>query len=225
LFPLANTIFRKTTTPLALWFEGIYHVSIAKNGMSATELARYLGVTYKTSWRMLKQIRLLMQQDGYLLEGTVQADETYVGGTRKKYLQKSQFDNKTPVIGIVEKNGMAKAIVAHGGANATVALPFLRAAIKQGSTLHTDESKIYSRVKRDFTHEFVNHSKYEYARAGVTTNAIEGFWSQMKRSIDGTHHAVSPKYLQAYVNQFVFLYNYRGVAVGPVLLEKALKPV
>ena len=146
----------------------------------------------------------------------------YIGSPRK---MAHKFDNKTPVVGVVEKGGMAKTTVAHGGANATVALPFLRASMKRGSTIHTDESRIYSRVKRDFTHEFVNHSKEEYARAGVHTNTIEGFWSQMKRSISGTHHAVSPKYLQSYVNQFVFLYNFRGVAVGPVLLEKALKRV
>jgi len=221
LFPLANTIFRKTTTPLYLWFEAIYHVSIAKNGISARELARYLGVTYKTAWRMHKQIRLLMQQDASRLEGTVEADETYIGGRRRAY----QPDNKTPVIGVVERGGMAKAVVARGGVNATVALPFLRATVKQGSTIHTDESRIYSRVKREFTHEFVNHAKEEYVRAGITTNSIEGFWGQMKNSIRGTHHAVSPKYLQTYVNQFVFLYNHRAVAVGPVLLEKALKRV
>lgn len=135
------------------------------------------------------------------------------------------YTDKTPVIGVVEKGGMAKAVVAHGGVNATVALPFLRATIKQGSTIHTDESRIYSRVKRDFTHEFVNHAKDEYVCAGITTNSIEGFWSQMKNSIRGTHHAVSPKYLQTYVNQFVFLYNHQAVAVGPVLLERALKRV
>lgn len=221
LFPLAKTIFRKTTTPLTDWFHAIYLMSVAKNGISASELARHLGVTYKTAWRMHKQIRILMQQDTDKLTGVVEADETYIGGKGDKYWAK----RKTGVYGVTEKGGQAKAVVAQGGVNATTAIPFLQANVEVGSTVHTDESRIYSRVKREFTHEFVNHSKEQYVKDGVHTNTIEGFWGQMKRSISGTHHAVSPKYLQSYVNQFVFLYNFRGVAVGPVLLELAAKPV
>lgn len=221
LFPLAETIFRKTTTPLTDWFFAIYLISVAKNGISASELSRHLGVTYKTAWRMHKQIRKLMQQGPERLTGTVEADETYIGGRRKRaYI----YSNKTAVVGIVEKGGSAKTFVTKS-ANATNTIPFLKANIEQGSTIHTDESKIYTRVKRDFDHEFVNHSKYQYVKAGVHTNTIEGFWSLLKNSIRGTHHAVSPKYLQSYVNLFVFQYNFRGVAVCPVLLELASKPV
>lgn len=90
-------------------------------------------------------------------------------------------------------------------------LPFLKSNIAPGSTLQTDESRIYSRVKRDyFTHEFVNHSKLEYVRAGVHTNTIEGFWGHLKRSLDGTYHCVSAKYLQLYVNEFVEFVFRRG---------------
>lgn len=224
LFPLAGTIFRKTTTPLTDWFHAIYLFSVAKNGVSAKELERHLGVTYKTAWRMGKQIRLLMQQDTTQLTGVIEADETYIGGTRKKYLQRSQWANKTAVIGIVEKGGQAKTLVTKS-ANATNTIPFLKANIVQGSTIQTDESKIYTRVKRDFDHAFVNHSKYQYVKAGVTTNTIEGFWGQLKTSLKGTYHAVSPKYLPSYVNEFVFRYNFRGVAVGPILLELASKPL
>ena len=110
-------------------------------------------------------------------------------------------------------------------ADATVTLPFLRASILPGSTLQTDESRIYPRVKRDFTHEFVNHSKLEYVRSGVHTNTIEGFWGQLKRSLDGTYHCVSPKYLQFYVNEFVYRYNHRQVAAFPALLEAAVRRV
>jgi transposase-like protein len=222
LHPLAKTIFRKSSTPLTNWFHVIYLFSVAKNGVSAKEVERHLGVTYKTAWRMCQQIRLLMQQDGGMLSGTIEADETYIGGVRKKYLQKrSQYDNKTAVVGIIDKNGQAKAFTTKQ-ADASVTIPFLKSNIEPGSTIHTDESSIYNRVKRDFTHEFVNHSKYEYAKSGVTTNTIEGFWSQLKNSIRGTYHAVSQKYLQAYVNEFVWRYNHRDVAVGPVLLERAV---
>lgn len=218
LHPLSKTIFRKSSTPLTNWFHAIYLFSVAKNGVSAKEVERHLGVTYKTAWRMCQQIRKLMQQNSDMLSGTIEADETYIGGPRKRRVM---YSNKIAIVGIVEKGGKAKAF-ATKRADATVTIPFLKANIAPGSTIQTDESRIYTRVKRDFGHEFVNHSKYEYVKAGVTTNTIEGFWGQLKNSIRGTYHAVSPKYLQAYVNEFVFRYNLRDVAVGPVLLERAV---
>lgn len=224
LSPLANTIFHKSDTPLKKWFYAIYLFGVGKNGVSAKEIERHLGVTYKTAWRMAKQIRLMMQQNGSPLSGIVEADETYIGGKAKL---DRKFDNKTAIIGIVEKKkgiGQVKAF-ATKQADATVTLPFLRANIEAGSTLHTDDSRIYSRVKRDFTHAFVNHSKLEYVKSGVHTNTIEGFWGQLKRSLDGTYHCVSPKYLQFYVNEFVYRYNHRQVAAFPALLEAAVKRV
>lgn len=224
LSPLANTIFHKSDTPLTKWFYAIYLFGVGKNGVSAKEIERHLGVTYKTAWRMAKQIRLMMQQNGNMLSGIVEADETYIGGKAK---QERKFSNKTAVVGIVEKKkgvGQVKAF-ATKQADATVTLPFLRTSILPGSTLQTDESRIYSRVKRDFTHEFVNHSKLEYVRSGVHTNTIEGFWGQLKRSLDGTYHCVSPKYLQYYVNEFVYRYNHRQVAAFPALLEAAVRRV
>jgi transposase len=224
LYPLANTIFHKSETSLTKWFFAIYLFGNAKNGTSAKELERHLGVTYKTAWRMAKQIRHMMQEGGDMLAGTVEADETYIGGKTK---QDKKFDNKTAVIGIVEKKkdeGQVRAF-ATKQADETVTLPFLRANIKSGSTLHTDDSKIYSRVERDFTHEFVNHSKLEFARNGIHTNTIEGFWGQLKRSLDGTYHCVSPKYLQSYVNEFVYRYNHRLEPAFPALIEAAVKRV
>jgi transposase-like protein len=165
-----------------------------------------------------------MQENQGQLDGTIQADETYYGGVRKKWQQQSQWTNKTAIVGIVEKkkgNGKVKAFTTKH-ADASVTLPFLKAHIKAGSTIHTDESRIYSRVKRDFDHEFVNHSKYEYVRAGVSTNVIEGFWGQLKRSIDGTYHSVSPKYLGNYLNEFTFRYNYRDQAAFPILASRAI---
>lgn len=220
LSPLANTIFHKSETGLKKWFFAMYMFSVSRNGVSAKELERTLGVTYKTAWRMAKQIRLMMQHDGAALSGIVEADETYIGG---KTLSKELWDNKTAIVGIVEKKksiGKVKAFTTPH-ADATVTLPFLRTNIQAGSILHTDDSRIYSRVKRDFTHEFVNHSKLEYVRSGVHTNTIEGFWSQLKRSIDGTYHCVSPKYLQYYVNEFVFRYNFRPYPIFPYLLAQA----
>lgn len=220
IYPLADTIFRKSETSLWNWFYAIYLFSVAKNGVSAKELERHLGVTYKTAWRMCKQIRLLMQQEADKLTGTVEVDETYIGGKTK---QNKKYQNKTGVYGVTERGGTAKAVVAYGGVNATTAIPFLHATVEQGSKVMSDESRIYNRVKRNYYHDFINHSQEEYVRGDVHTNTIEGFWGQMKSSIKGTYHAVSPKYLQSYVNEFVFRYNYRAMPVCPVLLERAAK--
>lgn len=222
--PLANTIFHKSETSLKKWFYAIFLFGVGKNGVSAKEIERHLGVTYKTAWRMARQIRLMMQQGDSPLSGIVEIDETYIGG---KHDREGMLSNKTAVIGMVEKKkdlGQVKAI-ATKRADATVALPFIRATAKQGSEIQTDESRIYHRVKREYLHRFITHSKEEYSKDGVHTNTIEGFWSQMKRSIDGTYHCVSPKYLQFYVDEFVFRYNHRHQAAFPELLKVAAKHV
>ena len=221
IYPLADTIFRKSSTNLWNWFYAIYLFSVSKNGVSAKELERHLGVTYKTAWRMAKQIRILMEQDdNEPLGGIVEVDETYIGGRAK--LGK-QFDNKSIVFGAVERNG--RAISAHvKSSGARVLLPKIESGIAKGSVIHSDEYRVYKTLnRRGYNHTTVNHSKLEYVRGDVHTNTIEGFWSQLKRSIDGTYHAVSPKYLQQYVNQFVFCYNFRDVPICPILLERAGK--
>ncbi|RWZ78671.1 MAG: IS1595 family transposase [Candidatus Microsaccharimonas sossegonensis] len=221
LHPLAETIFHKSSTPLTSWFYAIYLFSVSKNGVAAKELERHLGVTYKTAHLMARQIRSLMAQADGGLSGTVEADETYIGGHRRST---ARWENKSPVLGVVERGGEVRAKVTIG-ANASTALPFLRNNVEKDGFIMTDDSKVYHRLKREYGHDVINHSEKKYGRGIVYTNTIEGFWSQMKRSIDGTYHAVSPKYLQLYVNEFVFRYNLRGVVVYPALLERASKPV
>lgn len=222
LFPLANTIFRKTTTPLTSWFYAIYLFSVAKNGVSAKELERHLGVTYKTAWRMCKQIRILMRQEGSKLVGEVEIDETYIGG---KHSRKYGRSKKQIVFGAVERNGVAR--IKHvKSSGSRVLLPEIKHSIAPGTHIHSDKYGAYRTLNsRGYTHTTVNHSNLEYVCGNVHTNTIEGFWSQLKRSLNGTYHSVSPKYLQSYLDEFAFHYNYRAVAAGPVLLEKALKPV
>lgn len=221
LHPLAETIFHKSSTPLTKWFYAIYLFSVSKNGVAAKELERHLGVTYKTAHRMARLIRSLMSDTNGKIGGNVEADETYIGG---KARSTAVYENKTPVLGVVERGGEIRAQVVTG-ANASTALPFLRASVESNSAIITDESRIYHRLKREFPHNAVNHSAKEYVRGLVHTNTIEGFWGQMKRSIDGTYHVVSKKYLQHYVDEFVFRYNLRGEVVYPVLLKLASKHV
>lgn len=223
LHPLAGTIFHKSSTSLVKWFYAIYLFSVSKNGVAALELQRHLGVTYKTAHRMAKQIRSLMNQSGTIggSDTVIEADETYYGGVKKG--GKSVRD-KTPILGVVERHGEARAIVSDTASTARVKT-FFASNVASNTELHSDESVIYLWTDIAMKHKSINHSRGEYARRDVTTNTIEGFWGQLKRSIDGTYHSVSRKYLQLYVDEFVFRYNLRGAVVYPVLLELAAKPV
>jgi hypothetical protein len=220
IHPLAGTIFHKSDTPLTKWLFAIYLFSVSKNGVSALELQRHLQVTYKTAWRIGKKIREPMAQNQDKLSGIIEIDETYVGG---KHKEEGKYDNKTSIVGMTERKGRAKARVDY--ADSTATKYFLQAYAAPGSTIHSDESRIYSHVKRHFDHKVVNHSIKQYVLGEVHTNSIEGFWGQLKRSIDGTYHAVSSKHLQSYLDQFVFLYNHRDEPVYPILFEKAAKRV
>lgn len=189
LYPLAGTIFNKSTTPLRKWFYAIYLFSVSKNGVSALELQRHVGVSYPTAHRMEKQIRLLMQDDTNKLRKNKrpkQADETFIGGRRK---QSEVKDNKAVVLGVLEQGGRVKTRVVDR-AIASNAVPFLRDSVETGSIIHTDESMIYKKVKRYYTHESVRHISQMWVENGIHTNGIEGFWSQLNRSLDGTTRSV-----------------------------------
>lgn len=221
IYPLAHTIFHKSRTPLRLWFYAIYLFSTSRNGVAASELQRQLGVTYKTAWRMAKQIRYLMAQQSELLSGVVEADEAYIGGRRRST---TRGKDKIPVLGVVERKGRARVVVTDV-ASAVRVTDFLRNSVEPGSVLNTDESPLYKRSERFYKRESTKHSQYEFVRDQTYTNTIEGFWGQLKRSLSGTHHCVSKKYLQSYVNEFVFRYNYRSSGIYPELMRRAVKPV
>lgn len=220
IHPLKGTIFEKSSTPLTLWFHAIFLFASAKNGVSAKELQRQLGVTYKCAWRIAHQIRKLMEQDGDPLSGTIEADETYIGGVRRVNVK---MENKTPVVGAVKRNGGIRAKALHDRSTASV-IPFLKANIKKGSLLITDDAQIY-KSPFGYKQQTINHSKRSYVVGKVHTNTIEGFWSQMKRSFHGTYHSVSRQHLQTYVNEFAFRYNAR-LSLTPVfqlLLARAAR--
>lgn len=209
IYPLAGTIFHKSSTSLKNWFFAIFLFSNSKNGVSAKELERQIGVTYKTAWRMAKQIRLLFQEVDGLLENTIELDETYMGGKGGNNKRGRGAENKTPVFGMVERQGVIKARVTVDTKRKTV-MPIIRENIKIGSQVMTDEYLPYRSLSIEgYAHQVVSHGVKEYVRGNVHTNTLEGFWSQLKRSISGTYHAVSPAYLQSYVNEFSFRYNLR----------------
>jgi transposase len=212
--PLEGTIFHKSPTSLKLWFHAIFLMSTGKNGVAAKELERQLGVTYKCAWRMAHQIRKLMNQGTGNLAGVVEADETFVGGRRRVIAgqtrpQGRNASSKTPVIGVVERGGEIRAQVSVGTRSSDV-MPLIVNNVAAGSTVCTDEWNAYNYLsKYGFNHETVEHGDKEYVRGRVHTNTIEGFWSQLKRSINGTFHHVSGKHLQKYVDEFCYRYNRR----------------
>ena len=137
LHPLADTIFHKSSTSLKNWFFAIYLFSNSKNGVSAKELERHLGVTYKTAWRMAKQIRLLFDnqdQDGTPLDGIVEADETYIGGKRRGKRGRGA-EGKTPIIGMAERNGEVMAKVVCDTKSSTIT-PFICENVEKGHTAY-----------------------------------------------------------------------------------------
>lgn len=210
--PTAGTIFHKSDTPLTLWFHAIFVFSNAKSGLSAKELERQLGVTYKTAWRMLKLIREALGQGNDKLDGDVEMDSAYFGGRADGGKNNSKLSDavakKSPVIGAVTRGGNIKASVTPDmGAEAHNA--FLEMNVSKTARLHTDSTGVLKNVAMGYDRYMVNHSKQEYVRGNVHVNHIESFWSHTKRSIRGTHKVISKKYLQSYLDGFVFHYNNR----------------
>lgn len=218
IYPLADTIFRKSETSLWNWFYAIYLFSVSKNGVSAKELERHLGCSYKTAWRMCKQIRLLMEQNTGKLggNGPVEADEMEFGAPVPQHQRGAKH---TMVFGAVERDGKAVAKITDW-ASTNRAMSFIRAHLESGSELYTDGSNIYRWTDKEFKHAAVNHSKRSYVRGNAHVNTIEGLWGVIQTSITGTYRGVSPKYLQMYLDEFIMRYNHRTEAIFPVLLER-----
>ncbi len=226
LSPKKDTIFEKSDTDLYKWFYSIFLFSVSKNGVSAKELQRQIKVTYKTAWRMGHQVRKLCNEYNIILSGIVEADETYIGGKGGNNKRGRGAENKTAVFGMVERKGNVKAKVVPNVKSSTL-LPEIQSTVMPKSTIMTDEFNVYNRVhKLGYKHGKVQHGAKEYVRGIIHTNTAEGFWSQLKRSVNGTYHAVSPEYLQAYVDEFSWRYNRRGIlSVFGALMATAVQRV
>lgn len=212
IYPLAGTIFEKSTTSLRLWFHAMYSMGSTRCGISAKQIQRETGVTYKTAWRMFRQIRTLMSEELSLEGSSVEVDETYMGGRRKYGTGRPMRGDKTksPVIGMVERQGrvLARTIP---DVTAKTLCGTVHEYVLPKSTVFTDELGSYNTVSkgRRYTHHRINHSSRVYVRGNVHTNTIEGFWSLVKRGIGGVYHQVSQKYLQSYLDEYSYRYNRR----------------
>lgn len=225
--PTANTIFHKSDTPLSLWFHAIFIFSNAKSGISAKEMERQLGVTYKCAWRILSLIRKALEQDNTKLKGDVEIDTGYFGGRHyggKNNEKLGEAMAKKSVVTIaVERGGRIRAEIMPDSSSKAMQ-DFIERNIETGSRLLTDSSKVYQRAEKTHFREKVDHHVGEYVRGDVHINTIETFFSHLKRSIKGTYKVISKQHLQSYLDGFVFHYNNRhndnerfGALLGSVL--------
>lgn len=213
---MVGTIFENTKLDFQKWFVAISLVLNAKKGISARQLARDINVTKDTAWFMLMRVRRALVEYGDLLKGIVEADETYIGGKNKnrhadKKTEGGQGrggEDKTPVIGILERGGKVKARKAKDVSGKTLK-SFIKQNVKEGSQVMTDEWKSYNSINEKYNHSVVQHSTGEYVNGNIHTNTLEGFWSLLKRGVIGQYHHVTPKYLNKYVDEFCFRYNER----------------
>lgn len=213
IFPTAGTIFHKSPTPLRSWFYAMFLMTSTRCGISAKQLERELGVTYKTAWRMFKQIRSLMDEKAKPFNGHIEVDETYIGGKHPGPPGRGA-EGKTPVVGLVHRDeGQVLSKVVTYVKTRTV-LPIIWNQVPRDtqSTIYTDELASYNLVQKlGYSHRTIHHGKGEYAKGLIHVNTVEGFWSLIQRGINGVH-AVSPKYLQTYLNEYGFRYNHRRSA-------------
>ena len=204
--PMAGTIFEKSSTALRTWFYAMYLMSATRCGISAKQIQREVGVTYKTAWRMFKQIRTLMSEDVSLEGEAVEMDETYVGGKRRKGSKRGRGgEHKTCVVGAAERGGKVVAIAATDASRKSLH-GFAKEFILPETTVYTDEWRGYEGLDKvnGYDHRRINHSAGVYVVGTTHTNTIEGFWSLVKRGIGGVYHSVSKKYLQSYFGR-IFL--------------------
>lgn len=207
---IVGTMFQDTHLPLHKWFAVTYLLCESRKGMSANQIKRMMGVSYKTAWYLCHRIRAAMTEAaGHKLKGVVEIDETYVGGHTTN---KEKWNKHVPVIGIRERGGHLHFIKAEHLTQDKLNDIIGRNVDKSVQVIMTDESKLYNFNLTQFhkaKHSTVNHSKKEYVRGDVYTNTVESAFSLLKRGIIGTWHRVSTKHLSAYLDEMTWRFNNR----------------
>lgn len=211
-----GTIYENTKIPLTKWFLATYILSVHSKGISSLQLSNWLGVTQKTAWHLNHRVRVMLTNNApELLDGIVEVDETYVGGSesnkhKSKRKAKAGAGGKTMVFGAVQRDGnVITKIIPDTTAKSLVSA--VEEHVAEGAVMVSDENAGYLKLNKKYRHAKVNHSKGEYVRGGAHTNTIEGFWSLLKRQLDGIHHSVSPQHLHRYCNEATFRYNRKKI--------------
>lgn len=216
LHPTAGTIFHKSATSLHLWFYAMYLMTSTRCGISAKQIERELGVTYKCAWRMAHLIRTkLMQPDDAPLSGKVEMDEAYFGGKAKRGVGRGRprtgSTHKQAVFGMVERGGRVVARTVPNVKRGTL-MPIVVERVMPKSIVFTDEYHPYNALRKNGyrNHKRIHHGERVYVSGDTHTNTIEGFWSLTKNGIRGVFHSVSAKHLQSYLSEYAWRYNRRN---------------
>jgi len=205
----AGTIFHDSHLPLWKWFLAVYLMTESKKGISANQLKRSLAISYKTAWYLCHRIRKAIEEAKVKpqLTGTVEVDETYVGGKYDHRRKREPWD-KQAVIGLLQRDGKFEARTIHT-ASKKVLTGIIKDRVNKKATVMTDDYPAYKSVKKTHKHESVNHKEEEWVRGNVHTNGIENAWSLFKRSVVGSYHKISTKHLDAYLDEFEWRFNGR----------------
>jgi transposase-like protein len=210
----AGTVFNDSHLPLIKWLTATYLLCESRKGMSANQIKRNIGVSYKTSWYLCHRIRFAMREvNPEPLGGIVEMDETYIGGQQKGHTR--QKKNKVPVIGIRQRGGELRFFKAEDVASGTLAR-YIKENVRQDvEVIMTDEWGAYPKAMmkagiHGSKHETIRHKDGIYVNGDVSTNGIESAFSLLKRGIVGSWHKVSAKHLPAYLNEMCFRFNRRN---------------
>lgn len=214
-----GTIFHGTKVPLYSWFWAIYLLTSRKKGLSSVQLAKDISVSQKTSWTMLQKIRSCFAPDGTMMNGEIELDETFVGGKNEyRHMDKKMgisrgrsHKDKVAVLGMLQRGGDVVCKVT-GNTKASSLTPHIKENIDKDATLYMDEWQGYNQVKKEYKHKVVDHGKNQYVDGDATTNRIEGFWSNCKRSLTGNYNSVEGCHMERYFDEFAFRYNKRNVS-------------
>jgi transposase-like protein len=209
-----GTIFEHSHLPISKWLLAIHLLSASKKGMSAHQLHRMLGVTYRASWFMAHRLREAMSSEPMQLTGIVEADETYVGGPRRRRVGRPGPNDpvKTPVMALVERGGRVRAFPIERVTGENIQR-IMRREVSLDAHVMTDELHAYDGCSMGFRqHSTIKHSDGSYVRGEISTNTVEGFFGLLKRGIIGSFHHVSKGHLGRYVNEFAFRYNGRKMS-------------
>lgn len=206
----AGTVFHDTHLPLPKWFMAIYLMTEAKKGISANQMKRTLDVAYKTAWYLCHRIRAAMTEvNAPKLLGTVEVDETWVGG-RRRGIGRGSKEGKTLIVGAIQRDGEVRLSVVKDRSRMSLHEFINEHVDDKAHRIITDDWPSYKGIAdHDTRHETVNHSLHEYVRDDVYTNTVENVWSLFKRSIVGSYHHLSAKHLNAYLDELEWRFNNR----------------